>query len=82
MPLPNCAIRPAIVRSVVTFTTVLSPSARNCAEITAVALPLPRESRPRASMTALWLASSFSVNRAVPEYSAVTGPTLIFTLPV
>src|ERR1700724_1487989 len=81
MPLPNCAILPEIFRSVSTLTTVLEPSARHCAVIAAAALPAPRTSRPVASMTARWFTSSLSVNRAVPAYSEVIGPTLTFTLP-
>ena len=58
-PRPNCAGFPVIVMSVTIETAVLSgPSAASEAVTFALAVPLPRESRPVASMTTSWAASS------------------------
>ena len=65
-PRPNCAGRPVMFRSVTTSTRVVSPSAASVAVMIAAAVPLPRWSLPRASMTARCAASSFSTNDALP----------------
>src|SRR4051794_41101778 len=51
-PRPNWAGRPVMLRSVSTFTRVIAPSAARFAVMVAAAVPLPRWSLPRASMTA------------------------------
>ena len=57
-PRPNWAGRPVIVMSVTMVTAVLSgPSATSVPVTVALAVPLPRESRPAASITT-WCASS------------------------
>ena len=65
-PRPNWAGRPVMFRSVSTLTRVELPSSCSCAVTMAAAVPLPRWSLPRASMTALWVASSFSTKEAFP----------------
>jgi hypothetical protein len=65
-PRPNWAGRPVMFRSVRTSTRVVSPSALSWAVMSAAAVPLPRWSLPRPSMTALCAASSFSTNEALP----------------
>ena len=61
-PRPNCAGRPVIFMSVTIVTAVLSgPSAVMVPVTVASAVPLPRESRPLASMTTRWAASSRSL---------------------
>jgi hypothetical protein len=58
-PRPNCAGRPVIVMSVTMVTAVLSgPSATIEPVTVALAVPLPRESRPLASMTTLCASAS------------------------
>jgi hypothetical protein len=58
-PRPNWAGRPVMVMSVTIVTAVrFGPSATIVPVTVAFAVPLPRESRPVASMTTLWLASS------------------------
>ena len=58
-PRPNCAGFPVIVMSVTIETAVRSaPSAASEAVTVALAVPLPRESRPVASMTTSCAASS------------------------
>lgn len=60
-PRPNCAGRPVMVMSVTIVTSVLSgPSAVIEPVTVAFAVPLPRESRPVASMTTRCVASSRS----------------------
>jgi hypothetical protein len=55
-----------IVRSVRTSTRVPGPSAARLAVIVAAAVPLPRWSLPRASITARCATSSFSTIEALP----------------
>ncbi|RAO61582.1 hypothetical protein PSN01_01541 [Micromonospora saelicesensis] len=81
MPLPNWASLPEIFRSVSTLTNVRSPSGRRWAVTSADAVPAERASRPFASITPRYAASSFSTNRAVPANSETTGPTLTRTRP-
>ena len=58
-PRPNCAGFPVIVMSVTMVTAVLSgPSAATMPVTVAFAVPLPRESRPLASITTSCAASS------------------------
>ncbi len=82
IPLPNWASFPVIFRSVSTLTRVASPSGVRTAVTTAAAFPEERGSRPFASITARYAASSLAVKRAVPVNSEITGPTLTFTLPL
>src|SRR5690606_32902570 len=58
-PRPNWAGRPVMVMSVTIVTAVrFGPSATIVPVTVALAVPLPRASRPLASMTTLWFASS------------------------
>ena len=81
IPLPNCASLPTIFMSVSTVTRVRSPTSCNWAVIVADALPEPRESLPRASITARCSFGSRTTKAALPLNSLVTGPTLTFTFP-
>ncbi len=65
-PRPNWAGRPVMVRSVTTSTRVPEPSGTRTAVTTDAAVPLPRWSLPRDSITARWAASSFSVIAPLP----------------
>ena len=58
-PRPNCAGFPVIVMSVIIETTVRSAASATMDAVTvAFAVPLPRESRPLASITTSWASSS------------------------
>ena len=65
-PRPNWAGLPVICISVRTLTFVLPPSSVIVSVALADAVPLPRESRPWASTTTLWLVRSRSTNVPLP----------------
>lgn len=63
---PNWAGLPVMVRSVDTLTSVTPPASVAVAVIWALAVPLPRTSRPAAEATMRWRASSFSAKVTLP----------------
>jgi hypothetical protein len=63
---PNWAGLPVMFRSVTTLTSVTPPASVKTAVTWALAVPLPRISRPAADATMRWRVSSFSEKVTLP----------------